>query len=478
MKTMASPALNTPSVQKGAQERAVRRRDRIVLLSTGLAVFAVFLDTTIGFVTFQAIGRSFPSSPSTLSWVLNAYTLVFGAMLIPAGRLADRVGRRRMFLTGVVVFTVGSMACGLAPNLGLLIAAEGLEALGAALLIPSSLALLLNSFDSSRIPVVVAIWGAISASAGAAGPPLGALLVGHLSWRWAFFINLPVGIFSFLLGRRVLHESREATPTRLPDPLSVALLVVGMASLTLAIVQTDQWGWAGSRTLTALIVGLALLGAFVARARRVPNPVLRLELFRNRDFRWANIAALVFAIGFNTMFLSNVLFLTTVWDYSIVRAGFAIALGPAIVALTAARFGKLAGRIGQRAVLIPGGLVFGASGLLLVARVGSQPAYLTEYLPGIVCSALGVAMCFPQFSSSAAANLPADQYGSGTAVVQATRYLGGSFGVALVIAFTSAQPGLVGYRRAWILITAVGLTVSIASSRLTRKNPAASAKNT
>lgn len=447
---------------------AVRRRERLILLSTGLAVFAVFLDTTIGFVTFQAIGRTFPTSPSTLSWVLNAYTLVFGATLIPAGRLADRIGRRRVFLMGVVVFTVGSMACGLAPSLGLLIAAQALEAIGAALLIPSSLALLLRAFDTSRVPVVIAIWGAISASAGAAGPPLGALLVDQLSWRWAFFINLPVGIVSFLLGRRVLTESRESTAGRLPDPLTVVLMAVGVGSLTLAIVQTDQWGWAGPRTIAALIVGAALLAGFVWRARSIDNPVLRLELFRNRDFRWATVAALVFAVGFNAMFLGNVLFLTTVWDYSILQAGLAIAVGPAIVAVTAPRFGRLAARVGQRAVLIPGGIVYAAGGALLLASVGTDASYLTEYLPAVVCSALGVALCFPQFSSAAAATLPADQYGSGSAVVQATRYLGGSFGIALVIAFTTARVGLDGFRHVWMLIAAVGVTVSVASTRLTR----------
>lgn len=450
---------------------AARRRERLILFSTGLAVFAVFLDTTVGFVTFQAIGRTFPSSPSTLSWVLNAYTLVFGAMLIPAGRLADRIGRRQVFLIGVIVFTVGSMACGLAPSLGLLIAAEALEAVGAALLIPASLALLLRAFDASRIPVVVAIWGAISASAGAAGPPLGALLVSHLSWRWAFFINLPVGIFSFLLGRRVLSESKEATTGRMPDPLTVAFMAGGMASLTLAIVQTGPWGWVDSRTITAFGVGVLLFVGFVRRARGVPNPVMRLQLFRNRDFRWANVAAFVFAIGFNAMFLGNVLFLTNVWGYSIERTGLAIALGPAIVASTASRFGRLAARLGQRAVLIPGGLVYAAGSLLLIARVGSSPAYLAEYLPAVVCSGLGVAMCFPQFSSAAAATLPSDEYGSGSAVVQATRYLGGSFGIALVIAFTSAHAGLDGFRIVWLVITAVGLVVSLASTRLTRRSP-------
>src|SRR4051812_23018401 len=185
------------------------RSEWVVLASTSLAVFAVFLDTTIGFVAFPAISRTFRAAgPATLSWVLNAYTLVFAALLIPAGRLADRVGRRKMFLIGVVAFTTGSMLCGLAPNVGLLITAGMLEAVGAAILVPSSLALVLQTFPREKIPVAVAIWGAIGAVAGAAGPTLGALVVDNLSWRWAFYINLPVGLFSLFLGRRVLPEGR------------------------------------------------------------------------------------------------------------------------------------------------------------------------------------------------------------------------------------------------------------------------------
>ena len=336
----------------------------------------------------------------------------------------------------------------------------------AALLIPSSLALLLRAFDPSRIPVVVAIWGAISASAGAAGPPIGALLVSHLSWRWAFFVNLPVGIFSFLLARAVLNESKESAAGPMPDALTVALLAFGMGGVTLAIVESNKWGWLSGRTATAFLAGVVLLVLFILRARGIPNPVLRLELFRNRNFRWANLAAFVFAVGFNAMFMSNVLFLTNVWKYSILRAGTAIALGPAIVALTAPRFGRLAGRVGQRTVLIPGGLVYAAGGLLLLLRIGVQPSYLSEYLPTVILTALGVAMCLPQFSSAAAATLPSDQYAAGSAVTQATRYIGGSFGVAAVIAFTSGHTGLNGFRHVWILIIAVGLSVAVSSSRL------------
>ena len=218
-----------------------------MLASTSLAVFAVFLDTTILFVAFPSISAtSRRRRASTLSWVLNAYTIVFAALLIPAGRLADRIGRRKTFLAAVVMFTVASMLCGLAPTAGLLIVARVLQAVGAAALVPASLALVLQTFPRDKIPVAVAIWGAVGAVAGAAGPTLGALVVENLGWRWAFFINLPVGIVSFMLGRRVLPEGQESNPGRLPDPLERRPAGRRAGPAAYAIVQTSDWGWASA----------------------------------------------------------------------------------------------------------------------------------------------------------------------------------------------------------------------------------------
>jgi EmrB/QacA subfamily drug resistance transporter len=444
----------------------------IVLASTSLAVFAVFLDTTIGFVSFPAISATFRSSgPSTLSWVLNAYTLVFAALLIPAGRLADRVGRRKMFMIGVVVFTTASMLCGLAPNVGFLIGAEMLEAIGAAILVPSSLALVLQTFPRHKIPVAVAIWGAIGAVAGAAGPTLGALVVDNLSWRWAFYINLPVGLVSFFFGRRVLPEGREANPGRMPDPFGVVLLAGGIALVTYAIVETNSWGWASAQFSGTIITAAVLIGSFVYRCHTVTNPVIHLGLFKANNFRWANAAMVVFAIGFNAMFLGNVLFLTRVWQYSILRAGLAISVGPLIVAATAPFFGKLAGRIGQRRLLVPGGLLWAAGGIYLIARATTTSNYVGTYLPAVVFTGLGVALCLPQLSSAAVQGLPPDQFGSGSAVGQAVRNLGSTFGVALVIAFTTgltAVNALDGFHHVWWLLAGCGLTVSLLSTRLVR----------
>ncbi len=449
---------------------AKERSPRVVLFSTGLAVFAVFLDTTIGFVTFPAISAEFHSAgPSTVSWVLNAYTLAFAALLIPMGRMADRVGRRKMFLIGVVVFTIGSMLCGLAPNVGVLIGAEVLEAVGAAILVPASLALVLQSFPRERLAVAVAIWGAIGAAAGAAGPVLGAGIVTGLNWRWAFFLNLPVGIVSLVLGRAVLPEGREANPGRLPDPVGVGIVASGIALLTYAIIKTNDWGWTSPSFVITALAGVALVGLFVLRSRQVSNPVIHLGMFGVRNFRWASSAMLVYAIGFNAMFLGNLLFLTMVWRYSILRAGLAMCVGPAIVAVTAPQFGKVAGRLGQRALLVPGGIVWASGGVMLLARATTHADYVSVFLPAMVLTALGVALCLPQLSSAAVQGLPLDQFAAGSAVVSAMRYVGSTFGVALVIALTTATTAKVtldNFHHVWWVLFACGLIVSLFALRL------------
>jgi len=444
----------------------------VVLASTGLAVFAVFLDTTILFVAFPSISADFRDvAPSTMSWVLNAYTVVFAALLVPAGRFADRFGRRRLFMMAVVGFTLASVLCGIAPNVELLVVARILQAAAAAAMVPASLALVLQTFPRDKLPVAVAIWGAVGAVAGAAGPTIGALVVDHFSWRWAFLINLPVGIVSLTLGRRVLPEGRETNPGRLPDPAGIALLAGALALLAYAIVQTDDWGWTSARFVGTFGLGAVVLATFVARCPRVEVPLIDLGLFSSRNFSVANIATVVYATGFNAMFLGNVLFLTRVWGYSILRAGLAISIGPAIVAVTAPFFGKLAGRIGQRRLLVPGGLVWASSGVWLLLLADTNPAWVTHYLPATVLSAFGVSLCLPQLSSSAVQGLPRDQFGSGSAINQAIRNLGATFGVALVIAFTAGatrETAMDHFHRVWYLLVSSGVLVTIITSRLQR----------
>ena len=434
------------------------------LLIASLATLATFLDTTILYVAFPSISETFASSgASELSWVLNAYTIVFAALLIPAGKVADRVGHRRVFLAGSVVFTAASVACGLAPTVELLIAFRVVQAVGAAALIPSSLALVMHAFSHAELPRAVAIWGVSGAAAGALGPTLGAAIVGSLGWRWAFFINLPVGLYTVLAGRRTLRESADPQ-TRIPAPAGVILVAAAAALLSYAVVLTGDDGGLGVRTLAALGIGALLVAVFVAHQRRTDAPVLDLELFRIGNFTWANLAMLVFGTAFSALFLGSILFLTEAWGWSILQAGFGVAPGPIIVGLIASRAGRLAGRIGQRPIILAGGVLFAGCGILRLTMLHAEPSYWQDYFPSMVLSGLGVGFVFPQLSSLAAQALPQNRRGVGGAALQAGRQFGGTFGVALTIAFVGASSGgapLVGsFDPIWWLIVVAGLATA------------------
>lgn len=447
-------------------------RSQRTLLVAGLGIFMVFLDTQILFVAFTDIRESFPTvSTTAMSWVLSGYTLVFAALLVPAGRLADRWGRKSVFLWGLALFTVASAACGLAPTAGLLIVGRLVQAVGAAAITPTSLALVLRATPRERVPIAVAIWGSMGAVAAAFGPTLGGLLVDGAGWRWVFFVNLPVCLLAIVAGRRVLSESREADPGPFPDLVGSALLAAGVAAVSLALVQSDQWGWVDGRTIGALAAGLVLTALFVARSRRQAAPALDLSLFRIASFRWGNLATAAFGLSFTAMFLANVTYLTTVWQWDIVKAGLAMAPGPLVVLVLARRFGRLAARIGPRPLIIAGGLVYAVGGVVLVATVEPTPNYLTSMLPAWMITGLGVALTLPQLSSASVQGLPADRYALGSAVNQTMRQLGATFGVALVVSFiagATAADALSHYRRAWWMIIACGTLTSLLALALPR----------
>ncbi|MEM8745575.1 MAG: DHA2 family efflux MFS transporter permease subunit [Actinomycetota bacterium] len=459
-------------------------RDRTASLTLGisaLATLAIFLDTTILFVAFPDISASFTDAgPTTLSWVLNAYTIVFAALLVPAGKLADRVGHKRTFLVGSAVFTIASMACGFAPTIELLIVFRIAQAIGGAILIPSSLALVMRAFPPEGVPRAVAIWGAAGAAAGALGPTLGAAIVDGLGWRYAFFINLPVGVFTIVAGRRHLHESSDDT-VQIPSILGVVLIAAAAAVLSYAVVNTEEVGWLDGSTFVLAAIGLVLGAAFVGHQRRTAAPALDLDLFRVGNFRWGNLAGLAFGVAFSAMFFGSFLFLTDVWGWSILTAGFAVAPGPGLVALLAPRMGTLAGRIGQQPLLVAGGVFFALGGVWRLVFLDENTDYVVDYLPSMVLTGIGVACCLPQLSSVVAQAVPLSRIGVGGAVLQAIRQFGGTFGVALTIAFigrpSNLAEALSGFDRIWWLIVAGGLATSLLSAPL-RTRPAASSPTT
>lgn len=436
---------------------------RRTLAIASLATLATFLDTTVLYVAFPDITASFSGAGAAkLSWVLNAYTIVFAALLIPAGKVADRVGHRRVFLVGSALFTAASVACGLAPTVDALIAFRILQAAGAAALIPSSLALVMHAFAHEQLPKAVAIWGAAGAAAGALGPTLGAALVDGLGWRWAFFLNLPVGIYTLIDGKRHLRES-SSPDAKIPSFVGVALVAVAAALLSYGLIVTEDDGWLGGRTLAFLAAGMVTVGLFVWHQSRTAAPALDLDLFRSRNFAWGNLTMLVFGTAFSAMFLSSILFLTHVWGWSILKAGMGVAPGPAIVAIAAPRMGNLAGRIGQRPILIVGGLLYAGAGLYRLTMLGTHANYLVDYFPSMVLSGLGVACVFPQLSSLVAQALPQGRSGVGGAALQAGRQFGGTFGVALTIALLGAGgvTTLARFDRIWCLLIIGGVATSV-----------------
>lgn len=443
----------------------IERHAWLTLAIAALATLATFLDTTVLYVAFPDISATFAGAgASELSWVLNAYTIVFAALLVPAGKLADRLGHRLAFLVGSALFTVASMACGLAPNVELLIAFRIVQAVGAAVLIPSSLALVMRAFPRERIPQAVAIWGAAGAVAGALGPTLGAGIVETLSWRWAFYLNLPIGLFTVVAGFKTLQESRDPQ-TRLPSIVGVVLVAAAAGILSYGVVESDTYGWTSDRTVGVLVLGAVVLVAFVLHQRRSDAPALDLELFGIRNFAWGNLAAFAFGLAFSAMFFGSILFLTNVWGWSILKAGFGVAPGPALVAFLAPRAGKLAGRVGQRPLLLAGGLFYAAGGLYRFVLLGAEVDYVFDYLPSMLLTGVGVALCLPQLSSVVAQALPLNRIGVGGAALQAIRQFGGTFGVALTIAFLGRPGGLddalAAYDRIWFVIIAGGVVTTL-----------------
>jgi EmrB/QacA subfamily drug resistance transporter len=438
-----------------------------VFAVTVTAAFMVALDLSIVNVAFPSIRESFPQvSTAALSWVLAAYSVVFGALLLGAGRIADRSGRRRIFQLGLLTFTAGSLLCGIAPSAWVLIAGRVVQAIGAALLMPASLALLLSATVPAARAQAVAMWGGVSALAVATGPSLGSVLIDARGWRWAFFVNLPVALVAGVAARRVVPESVVGGPV--PDLLGVGLLSAAVAALALAITQGGDWGWSSARVLGAFAVAVVLTPIAIRRSTRHEAPAIDLDVFRSRTVVLANAATFLYSVGFFGMLLANVLFLTSVWEYSTLQAGLAITPGPLLVAALSGPSGRLAARVGYGPVLVAGGLTFATGLLFYVTTVDAEASYLTHWLPGALLVGVGVALSFPVLSAAAVADLPQERFGTGGAINQTARQIGAVLGVALLIAIigtpSSVDQAMDRFRIAWLVGAGAALGSAVISS--------------
>ena len=439
-----------------------------------LAVFMALLDVTIVNVAFPDIEADFEdASLSDLSWILNAYNVVFAALLIPAGRLADRIGRRRLFYTGLYVFLLGSLLCGLAPDAPTLIAARVLQAAGAAALIPTSLGLLLPEFAPEKRATAVSLWAAAGAVAAAAGPSLGGVLVDAGGWRWAFYVNLVIAL-GVLPGRRLLVERRDPQAGAVADALGGSMLAGSVGLLALGIVKAPDWGWGDSRVLGCWLASALLLAALLLRSRRHPSPVLEPELLRIKSFATASIATLVYAAGFYALLLCNVLFLNQVWGYSVLEAGFGVTPGPLAAVVGAALAGRIVEHRGPRGIVVVAALMSGAAFLMYRSLPGATPDYLATWLPCQIVSGAGAGMVFAALSTATVMDLPANRIATGTALASCLRQIGAVLGIAGLVAVLgtpSPEEALGVFDDAYTLMAVCAAAAAVVALRLPALKP-------
>jgi EmrB/QacA subfamily drug resistance transporter len=451
-----------------------------VLLVACFGAFLAFLDATIVNVAFPSIRASFPGeSIGSLSWVLNAYNIVFAAFLIVCGRLTDLLGRRRAFLGGVALFTFASALCGAAPTLDLLIAARIVQALGAAMLVPASLALVVEAFPGPRRSHAIGLWGATAAVAAGLGPPTGGALVELGGWRWAFLVNIPFGLAALLAGRSQLVESRAPGRRRMPDLVGAGLLAVALALLNLGIIKGRDWGWGSAAVLGSFAATAVLVVLFGLSSRRHRSPLLDPALLRIPSFSIASSATVVAGLGFYAYLLTNILWLQYVWGYSVLRAGLALVPGALVAAVVAARLGPLADRHGYRLFVVPGALVWAGAYLWYHQQVGLVPAFWAEWLPGQVLSGIGVGATLPLLGSAALAAVPGGRYATASAVVSSARQVGGVLGIALLVVILgdpTPATAVAAFHDGWVLSIAAFLVVALVALPLGRLRPAPDAE--
>jgi EmrB/QacA subfamily drug resistance transporter len=443
----------------------MQRKWRVSLIVC-VGVFMASLDLFIVNIAFPSIQHHFGgASLGSLSWIVSGYAIVFAALLVPAGRWADAFGRKRAFLFGLALFVIASAGCALAPSVGALVAARVLQAAGGALMVPTSLGLILPEFEPHERHAAIGLWAATGGIAAAAGPPLGGLLV-QADWRWVFLVNVPVGLIGLALGARTLVERREAQAAR-PDLLGAVAFMIAVGALVVAIVKGQEWGWGSAAILALLAAPLALLPAIWWRGSRHPAPVVDPAMLRVRSFALAVGASVLFFGGFGAMLLAGVLFLTSVWHEGVLTAGLMIAPGPATAAAFTVPSARLGARVGYRIPGVVGALLFSAGSLWYITRTGQSPAYVTDFLPGMVITGAGVGLVIPTLTGAGASSLAPERFATGAAVLTMGRQIGAALGVAVLVAVLgTGQASLSDFHSAWLITVAGGLAAGLALAAL------------
>lgn len=449
-------------------------REILVIVCAGVVLAS--LDLFIVNVALPEIARDLKVSDlSELSWIINAYAIVYASLLVFFGRLGDRFRRDRAFLLGVAVFTAASAACAASTSVGMLIGFRVIQAAGAALLTPTSLGLVLASYDPQHRQGAVRAWTAVGGLAAAIGPVIGGVLVAA-SWRWVFLVNVPVGAGALLLGWRRL-PSVPGHPIQRPDTLGVVLATTGIGLLTCGLVEGPTWGWGSVGVAGVLAAASALIAAFVWHCRHGRSPLVHPDLFRSRAFSATSVIAIFFSAAFGAMLLSIVLWEQDVWGWSALHTGLTISPGPIMVPIVSfGAAGRLIRRYGAGAVIVLGSLVFALGRAWWALSVTATPNYLSGVFGGMMLGGIGVGLTLPTLMGAATGSLPPQAFATGSAVINMIRQTGLALGVAVLVAVlgTNAAHGassLAAYQRGWWLtagLSAAGIVPALSLLRQPR----------
>jgi EmrB/QacA subfamily drug resistance transporter len=411
----------------------------IVLVLVCLAQFMVILDATIVNVALPSIQTDLEISEANLQWIVNAYTLLFGGFLLLGGRAGDLIGRKRIFLAGVVLFTLASLVCGLAQSETALILARGVQGLGAALVSPAALSIVTTTFrEGAERTKAMGVWAAIAVGGGAVGLLLGGILTEAFSWPWIFFVNVPVGIVAFVLSLRLVPESKDLAAHKSFDLAGAVTVTGGLIALVYGIVRSSQVGWGSAEVIGCMVLAGVLLVGFVVIESRSAEPLVRLSIFSVRTVRGANAAMFVVACGLFAMFFFNTLYLQRVLGYDALEAGLAFLPFTLGIIIGAGLSQKLIPMIGAREVPLIG-LTLAAAGVLLFRRLGPDGEYLVDILPGIMLTSIGMGLTFLSVTLIATSGIPDGDAGLASGLFNTSQQIGGALGLAILSTIATSR---------------------------------------
>ncbi len=404
--------------------------------SVAFGLFMIMLDNTVVNVALPSIERDLHITISELEWVVTAYALTFAALLITGGKLADLYGRRRIFIVGLVVFTLSSLACGLAPSAGFLIGARAVQGTGAALMNPATLSIITATFPPKERGQAIGIWAGVSALALAIGPLCGGLIVDNINWNWIFFVNVPVGAAGIVVSRLVIPESRDTSHEQSIDLPGLATSGLGLFALSYALIEGNRHGWTSPEIVGLFAAAVVLLVGFVLLEHHQRLPMLDLSLFRIGAFAGANVVAMLVSLGMFGVFFFVSLYVQNILGYSPTKAGAIFLPMTVLIIVVAPIAGRMSDRIGSRWLMAVGMAIVGTS-LLLYQRVGVHSDFWT-LLPAMLLGGVGMAMTMSPMTSAAMGAVPVDKAGVGSGVLNSFRQVGGSLGIALIGAIVAS----------------------------------------